>query len=150
MEELGMIEKIATPAPVFIPYFDKDRLHDYLRLAAALRAAGIGVEVFRDPKKLGQQLKYADRRGFRVALIAGGDEFQPAVCQVKNLQTGENRDVPLGRRCDASAVRRIGENNPVESLLKKVSNTSIWPDAIEGHDFSLENRARSTSWPISA
>ena len=36
-----------------------------------LRAAGIGVEVFPDPKKLGQQLKYADRRGFRVALIAG-------------------------------------------------------------------------------
>ena len=50
MEELGMIEKISTPAPVFIPYFDKDRLHDYLRLAAALRAAGIGVEVFPDPK----------------------------------------------------------------------------------------------------
>ena len=38
----------------------------------ALRAAGIGVEVFPDPKKLGQQLKYADRRGFRIALIAGG------------------------------------------------------------------------------
>ena len=76
MEELGMIEKVSTPAPVFIPYFDKDRLHDYLRLAAALRAAGIGVEVFPDPKKLGQQLKYADRRGFRIALIAGGNEFQ--------------------------------------------------------------------------
>ena len=78
MEELGMIEKVATPAPVFIPFFDKDRLHDYLRLAAALRAAGIGVEVFPEPKKLGQQLKYADRRGFRVALIAGGNEFASA------------------------------------------------------------------------
>ncbi|MFH1918703.1 MAG: histidine--tRNA ligase, partial [Planctomycetota bacterium] len=29
MEELEMIEKVATPAPVFIPYFDKARLHDY-------------------------------------------------------------------------------------------------------------------------
>jgi histidyl-tRNA synthetase len=95
MEELGMIEKVATPAPVFIPYFDKDRLHDYLRLAAALRAAGIGTEVFCDAKKLGQQLKYADRRGFRVALIAGGDEFQAGTCQVKDLQTGAKRDVPL-------------------------------------------------------
>ncbi len=102
MEELGMIEKIATPAPVFIPYFDEDHLHDYLRLAAALRAAGIGVELFCEPKKLGQQLKYADRRGFRVALIAGADEFQSGVCQVKNLQTGENRDVPWAG--DATAV----------------------------------------------
>ena len=102
MEELGMVEKIATPAPVFIPYFDKDRLHDYLRLAAALRSAGIGVEVFPDPKKLGQQLKYADRRGFRVALIAGGNEFQAGVCQVKNLQTGQKQDVPL--ESDAASV----------------------------------------------
>ena len=78
MEELGMIEKVATPAPVFIPYFDADRLHDYLRLAAALRAAGIGVEVFPEPKKLGQQLKYADRRGFRVALIAGAERIRRA------------------------------------------------------------------------
>ena len=95
MEELGMVEKISTPAPVLIPFFDKDRLHDYLRLAAALRAAGIGVEVFPDAKKLGQQLKYADRRGFRIALIAGGNEFQSGVCQVKDLQTGEKQDVPL-------------------------------------------------------
>jgi histidyl-tRNA synthetase len=95
MEELGMVEKVATPAPVFIPFFDPDRLAQYLGLASALRAAGIGVEVFPDPKKLGQQLKYADRRGFRVALIAGGNEFRDGVCQVKDLQTGVKQDVPL-------------------------------------------------------
>jgi histidyl-tRNA synthetase len=103
MEELGMVEKISTPAPVFIPFFDKDRLYDYLRLAAALRVEGIGVEVFCDAKKLGQQLKYADRRGFRVALIAGGNEFQAGTCQVKDLQTGSKQDVPL----EANAVSVI-------------------------------------------
>ncbi|MES0279187.1 MAG: dTMP kinase, partial [Dehalococcoidales bacterium] len=40
----------------------------YLKLAAALRAAGIGVELYPDPKRIGQQLKYAARRGFRIAL----------------------------------------------------------------------------------
>jgi histidyl-tRNA synthetase len=90
-----MIEKVATPAPVFIPYFDKTRLSDYLELAAALRAAGIGVEVYPDPKKLGQQLKYADRRGHRVALIAGENEFSAGTCQVKDLQKAEQHDVPL-------------------------------------------------------
>ena len=102
MEELGLIEKVATPAPVFIPYFDSSRLHDYLKLAAALRAAGIGVEVFPDPKKLGQQLKYADRRGFRVALIAGGNEFAAGVIQVKDLQKAQRHDVPL--EPDAASV----------------------------------------------
>ena len=102
MEELGMVEKVSTPAPVFIPFFDKERLHDYLRLAAALRAAGIGVELFPDVKKLGQQLKYADRRGFRVALIAGDNEFQAGVCQVKDLETGQKQDVPL--EADAASI----------------------------------------------
>jgi histidyl-tRNA synthetase len=108
MEELGMIEKVSTPAPVFIPYFDKDRLHDYLKLAARLRAAGFGVEVFPEPKKLAQQLRFADRRGFRVALIAGENEFASGTCQVKDLQKAEQRDVPL--EPDArSIIARIRE-----------------------------------------
>jgi histidyl-tRNA synthetase len=102
MEELGMVEKVSTPAPVLIPYFDKGRLHDYLRLAAALRAAGIGVEVFPEPKKLGQQLKYADRRGFRVALIAGENEFATGTCRIKDLQRATQQDVPL--EADAASV----------------------------------------------
>ena len=102
MEELGMIEKVGTTAPVFVPFFDPDRLHDYLRLAAALRAAGIGVEVFPEAKKLGQQLKYAGRRGFRVALIAGENEFSEGRCQVKDLQKAQQQDVPL--EADAASV----------------------------------------------
>ncbi|NQU22386.1 MAG: histidine--tRNA ligase [Candidatus Nealsonbacteria bacterium] len=102
MEELDMIEKVATPAPVLIPYFDKARLHDYLKLAAAVRASGIGVEVYPEPKKLGQQLKYADRRGFRVALIAGDNEFESNTCQIKDMQTGDKQDVPL--EADAVSV----------------------------------------------
>jgi histidyl-tRNA synthetase len=107
MEELGMIEKVSTPAAVFIPYFDKGRLHDYLQLAAALRAAGIGVELFPEPKKLGQQLKYADRRGFRVALIAGQTEFESGKCQVKDLQRAVQQDVPLQADIIVAAVREI-------------------------------------------
>ncbi|MGD0516500.1 MAG: histidine--tRNA ligase [Thermoguttaceae bacterium] len=108
MEELGMIEKVATPAPVFIPYFDPSRLHEYLKLAATLRAAGIGVEVFPDPKKLGQQLKYADRRGFRVALIAGTNEFAAGMIQVKDLQKTVQHDVPLESDV-ASVIKAIKE-----------------------------------------
>jgi len=95
LEELGMIDKVRTPAPVFIPYFDKERLSDYLRLAAAIRAAGIGVEVFPEPKKLGQQLQYADRRGFRLALIAGQREFDSGACQLKDLASATSQEAPL-------------------------------------------------------
>jgi histidyl-tRNA synthetase len=95
MEELGMLPKAATPAEIFIPYFDAARLTDYLRLAARLRGAGFRVELYPEPKKLGQQLKYADRRGFRLALVAGENEFAAGTIQVKNLATAESQTMPL-------------------------------------------------------
>ncbi|HEY3393120.1 MAG TPA: His/Gly/Thr/Pro-type tRNA ligase C-terminal domain-containing protein, partial [Lacipirellulaceae bacterium] len=87
---------------VFIAYFDAARLGDYFRLAAALRAAGLAVEVYPEPSKLGKQLQYADRKGFRVAVIAGEREFAAGQCQVKNLASGESVSVPLAE--DAGAV----------------------------------------------
>ena len=95
MMDLGLIEPVRTPADVLIAYFDRQRLNDYLRLAAVLRAAGIGVEVYPEPKKLAAQLKYADQRGFRFAIIAGSREFDAGACQVKNMQTGASSDCPL-------------------------------------------------------
>ena len=113
MEELEMIEKIRTPAEVFIPYFDPGRLGDYLRIAACLRAADIGVEVFPDTKKLGQQLKYADQRGFQIALIAGGDEFSANLCQIKHLPTKSTQEVSLENNATAviEAVRHLLERD---------------------------------------
>jgi histidyl-tRNA synthetase len=95
MDELGMIDKSPAVAPVFVAFFDKDRLHEYLSLAATVRRHGMGAEIYAEPKKLGQQLKYADRKGFRVALIAGTQEFENRVCQIKNLRTGESHQVPI-------------------------------------------------------
>ena len=61
-----------------------------------LRAAGMGVEVYPEPKRLGQQLKYADLRGFRVAIIAGDDELARGTCQVKDLRSGQGQEVTIG------------------------------------------------------
>jgi histidyl-tRNA synthetase len=102
MEELGRLEKCTTPAPVFLPFFDGARRDDYLQLAAAVRRSGIGVEFYPEPKKLGKQLQYADRRGFRAALIAGGNEFAANECQVKDLATGGSTTVSLAG--DGAAV----------------------------------------------
>lgn len=105
MEELGLLAKVTTPAEVFVVYFVAERLHDYLRLAARLRSAGVGVEVYPEAKRLGQQLKYADRRGFQVAIIAGEDELAAGNCQIKNLASGESTTVPLSGDL-AEAVRQ--------------------------------------------
>ncbi|HMC88531.1 MAG TPA: histidine--tRNA ligase, partial [Gemmataceae bacterium] len=85
MEELTLLQKVATAAPVFMVQFSAERLVDYLKMAAVLRGAGIGVELYPEAKKVGQQLQYAERRGFQLALIAGPDEFAQGVWKIKNL-----------------------------------------------------------------
>jgi histidyl-tRNA synthetase len=79
-----------------------------VRIAATLRAAGIGVEVYPESKKLGQQLQYADRRGFRVAIIAGQREFDAGICQVKDLLAKQASDVSLADSNQLiAAVRKL-------------------------------------------
>jgi histidyl-tRNA synthetase len=94
MEELKILKSETTAAPVLVVQFSADRLGDYQRMARGLRAAGIGADVFPEPKKVGQQLQYAERRGFKLALIAGPDEFAKNVWKIKNLALREETTTP--------------------------------------------------------
>lgn len=95
MEELGLVEGRSASAPVLLTFFDKQRGQDYVALAARLRAQGLGVELYPDPKKLGAQLKYADRRGHSLAIIVGEDEWEAGRAQIKHMQSGEKHEVAL-------------------------------------------------------
>src|SRR6056297_4099425 len=84
----GLGSKTAA-GPVVVTVMDRDRMADYLAMAAELRAAGIRAEVYLgNPKNFGNQLKYADRRGAPVAVIQGEDERARGVVQVKDLVLG--------------------------------------------------------------
>jgi len=93
METLQMIEPVRTPAPVLVVYFDRERLDDYMQLAQIIRAAGIGAELYPEPRKVAAQLKYADQRGFRLAIIAGSNELDAGTCQVKDLAAKTSTEV---------------------------------------------------------
>jgi len=93
MVELGLVEATATAAPVLLAHFDAGHTADYLTTARRLRAAGISCEVFPDSRPLGKQLKYADRKGFRLVIIAGVDEFAEGTWQLKDLASGQQHEV---------------------------------------------------------
>lgn len=94
MEELKLLAPASTPAPVLVTQFDASRIGDYIRIGRVLRAAGINTEVFPDSKALGKQLKYANAKGFAIALIAGSNEFEQGVWQVKDLRSGQATQTP--------------------------------------------------------
>ena len=107
LEELGRLETAETPADVFLAQFDAAHLADYLRIATALRAAGLTVDFYPEPKKLGQQLKWAGKKGFQLAVVIGSDEFAAGTAQLKQLATQQVTTVEWGGSPErlAAAVR---------------------------------------------
>lgn len=93
MEELEMGVTRSTWAPVLVTVFDEAGRGAAIRTATALRRAGIAVEVYPEARKLGAQLKYANERGHRLAVIAGPAEREAGVVQVKDLATGESTEL---------------------------------------------------------
>jgi histidyl-tRNA synthetase len=86
-----------TPAEVLIVTLDPKYLERYLAMARTLREAGINTEVYLEAAKLKNQLAYADKKGFRVALVAGETEFNADVVQVKDLYHRKSENQPLDR-----------------------------------------------------
>jgi histidyl-tRNA synthetase len=82
-------------APLLVPILDEGRTADYLHLARQLRAAGFDTEVYPAAARLGAQLKYASRRGYRVAVIVGEAEWTSGEAQLRDLDRSESTTVPL-------------------------------------------------------
>jgi histidyl-tRNA synthetase len=75
--------------PVVVTVFDKDRLADYQTFVAALRAEKIRAELYLgNPRNMGNQLKYADRRNSPCVIIQGSDEKARGEVQIKDLIEG--------------------------------------------------------------
>ncbi len=111
MQRLEMLPAASTPAQVLIVNFDEQLLTEYLNMAGAIRRAGIGVEIYPETKRLAHQFKYADRRGFAAAVVAGSNEFQQQKLQVKWLANGNQLEVALDENC-TDLVRHLSENLP--------------------------------------
>ena len=113
MTELGLVEARSTVADVLVTVFDEARALDSLRLATELRSTGLRVELYPGPRKLRAQLKYADRRGHRIAVIIGPDEFEADTAQVKDLSTGRSTEVSRSQLVGACRdVLAAGDEKP--------------------------------------
>lgn len=53
-----------------------------------LRDQGLAAELYPEPKKLGKQFEYADKRGIRWAWAEGPDDRAAGLVQLKDLSTG--------------------------------------------------------------
>jgi histidyl-tRNA synthetase len=97
LKDAQLLRPIArTPAEVLVTMLDPDAVERYLGIAARLRGADINTEVYLERAKIGKQFEYANKKGFRAAVTAGGDEFARGTVRLKDLAKQTETEVPLG------------------------------------------------------
>jgi histidyl-tRNA synthetase len=104
LRELGLVRS-ASNVQILVTLIDDDGLATSLSLASDLRRAGFNTEMTMTTGKLSRQLKYADRAGIPLVVIAGEDERQRGTLQLRNLQTKTQIEIPTSDL--ASTVGRI-------------------------------------------
>ncbi len=114
---IGKLEKKQDFGPVVVTVFDRDRMNDYQKMVAELRAANIRAELYLgNPKNFGNQLKYADRRNSPCVVIQGGDEKEKGEVTLKDLIVGaelakleKGRDDYLAKQAEAQTSVKEGD-----------------------------------------
>ncbi|RMG13719.1 MAG: histidine--tRNA ligase [Planctomycetota bacterium] len=103
LKALGKVETdTAGKVPVLVTTMDRSLRREYQAWADELRAAGIATELYCGSGNVGKQFKYADRRGFTVAVVAGGDEMSRGEVSLKDLRLGKE----LSRSEELAADRK--------------------------------------------
>jgi histidyl-tRNA synthetase len=124
---LGKLDTAPEFGPVVVTVFDRDRVADYQNMVATLRAAKIRAELYLgNPKNMGNQLKYADRRNAPCVIIQGSDEKDdPAGPQLllKDLVLGaelskleKDRDEYLQKQSEAQT--KVPQASLVDAVRK--------------------------------
>jgi histidyl-tRNA synthetase len=131
LAHLGKLDSKPGYGPVVVTVFDKDRLADYQVMVAKLRAANIRAELYLgNPKNLGNQLKYADRRNAPCVVIQGSDEKAKGEVTIKDLILGaelakleKGREEHLQKQVEAQ--RSVPEAKLVETVRSLLSSHGL-------------------------
>jgi histidyl-tRNA synthetase len=108
------------PGPVVVLVMDRDRIADYQRLVARLRAANIPSELYLGASGMKAQMKYADRRGSPCAVIQGSDERARGEVQVKDLIEGARAARAIASNEEWKAARPAQVSVPEGRLVEAV------------------------------
>lgn len=84
-----------TPADVLVTTQVAEQLNSYISIANQLRAGGINTEVYLQGGKLGSQMNYANKKGFKYAIIADESELAAGKANIKDLISGEQSLVEI-------------------------------------------------------
>jgi histidyl-tRNA synthetase len=111
-----------APGPVVVLALDRDpaSMASTQRLVAKLRAAGIAAELYLGDGKMNAQLKYADKRMSRAAVMQGSNEREAPggpLVTIRDLKLGAELAKTTKDRADYLELRRRAQFSAPEAEL---------------------------------
>ncbi len=120
----GLMEAVQAPLTV-VTVFDKNDAASSFAMVQELRASGLRAEAYVGNGKMGDQFKYADKRGAAIAVIEGGDERARGEVTLKDLALGaelaksvETRAEWVANREAQKSVKRTDLVSEIKAMLK--------------------------------
>ena len=85
----------ASVAQVLVTTPDESLLAKAIEIASSLRGADVNTEIFFEQTRLGRQLRYASRKGFKFAVIPLPEDLEREQIKFRDLDAGEEYTVAL-------------------------------------------------------
>jgi len=121
---LKAIQLKKSTADVLVTTMDKSHIDDYIKMAGEIRQAGFNTEIFHgETKNINKQLKYADRIGIPIAVIAGSNEFESGEVTVKDLRAGREKSKEVADReewLEAEGIQKTIKRDELLSYLTRL------------------------------
>ena len=85
----------ASAAQVLVTTPDASLTTTAIGIASALRAASVNTEIFFEQSRLGRQLRYASRKGFKLAVIPLPEDLEREQVKYRDMDAGEEYTVVI-------------------------------------------------------
>jgi histidyl-tRNA synthetase len=105
MEELDVFpEDVYTGTRVLFFNLGEEEGKKAFELAQQLRAKNIRCEIYHEAGKFDKQFKYAEKKKIPFVIILGEEEIKKNTCKIKNISTGEQKEIPVSELSEFSFI----------------------------------------------
>ena len=104
LKNQGLEPSAPSVTDVYVANIGDERRPDAFKVTQALRAARVKADCDLCDRSLKAQFKYADKLGAKLIVMVGGDEFERGTVRIRNLQTREETEIPIGEAAEKIAA----------------------------------------------
>ena len=118
MQQQGCNFLETPPCDLYIAPMDAEALPKAMQLAQAVRESGYQAEYDLMHRGLKAQMKYANKIHATYVLVLGGNELEQQSAKLKQMETGEQIEIPLDDRF-AEAFDNIAISHMFQNTLQE-------------------------------